>query len=82
MCTILEISRASYYKWKNREESESERFNNELKDLIFKIYHEHDGKYGSRRMHKYLREHTKFQVNHKRVYRIMKKYGLIASNNL
>ncbi|WP_411860760.1 IS3 family transposase [Mammaliicoccus sciuri] len=61
MCTILGISRASYYKWKNREESQSERFNNELKDEIFRIYHEHDGKYGSRRIHKYLRAHTKWE---------------------
>ncbi|MDO0955637.1 IS3 family transposase, partial [Mammaliicoccus sciuri] len=78
MCAALEISRASYYKWKNREVSESERFNNELKDEIFRIYHEHDGIYGYRRIYIYLRLYTKFQVNHKRVYRIMKKYGLKA----
>ncbi|WP_353462528.1 IS3 family transposase [Mammaliicoccus sciuri] len=78
ICAALEISRASYYKWKNREVSESERFNNELKDEIFRIYHEHDGIYGYRRIYIYLRLYTKFQVNHKRVYRIMKKYGLKA----
>ena len=78
LCKVLGISRASYYKWCHRETPEYEVFNNNLRDEILRIYHKYNGIYGYRRIYIYLRLYTRFQVNHKRVQRIMKRSGLKA----
>ena len=53
----------------------SENPNQELEECIQLIFDEHDRNYGYRRIHLELKKHG-FQVNHKKVQRIMKKLGL------
>lgn len=73
-CLVLKINRSSYYKWLNKtpvkidECSETE---------IKKIYHEHKGTYGRTRITQTLKNNGML-INHKKVYRIMRKLGLKA----
>lgn len=78
LCQILEISRASYYKWKNREVPAEELRNRQLMEIIQEVYDQHNGIYGYRRMTIYLNHYLGCAVNHKRVYRLMKILGLKA----
>lgn len=50
---------------------------NELKKLIQTIYDEHKGRYGYRRIRDELKNRG-YQVNHKKVQRIMKELGLVC----
>lgn len=47
----------------------------DLEELILSIYNDHDGNYGYRRIYLRLRN-IGYQVNHKKIQRIMKKLGL------
>ena len=49
----------------------------QIKDEIQEIFTEHKGNYGYRRIHLELRNRG-FNVNHKKVQRLMKVLGLIA----
>ena len=78
LCQILEISRASYYKWKNREIPQEELRNRQLMEIIQEVYDQHKGIYGYRRMTIYLNYYLGCAVNHKRVYRLMRILSLKA----
>src|SRR5699024_11737202 len=67
LCQILEISRASYYKWKNREVPAEELRNRQLMDIIQEVYDQHNGIYGYRRMTMYLSHYVGCAVKHRRV---------------
>ncbi|WP_188457025.1 IS3 family transposase, partial [Virgibacillus oceani] len=49
--------------------------NEDLKNKICSIYHEHKGRYGYRRIQEEL-DNRGYRVNHKKVYRLMKELGL------
>lgn len=78
MCEILGVSRAAYYKHKNRQISDSEIKNHTLIEEIIHAYNSVKGIYGYRRMTIYLNHFRGLSVNHKRVYRLMKYLNLKA----
>jgi putative transposase len=51
MCVWLEVSRSGYYEWRNRPESATTRWREELKQLIRHSFDASDGTYGYRRVH-------------------------------
>jgi len=73
----LGVSPAGFYKWQGRKETAQTIANRELSQDIRQLYAEHDGNYGSPRMHAALREQGK-RVNHKRVARLMRDMGLVG----
>ncbi|WP_409299371.1 IS3 family transposase [Peribacillus sp. SCS-26] len=70
------IPESSYYY--HIKAMKQENPDQELEECIQLIFSEHDGNYGYRRIHLELKRRG-FQVNHKRVQRIMKKIGLKAT---
>lgn len=76
LCEIAGISRSAYYKWLNKEITDSELKNQKLMDFIKAAYDEKCGILGYRQMtHKIRREYNRC-INYKRVYRLMKLLGL------
>lgn len=72
---ILKLSRSTYYYQLKRLSSEDK--DAELKEIIQDIYTEHKGRYGYRRIHLEL-SNRGYNVNHKKVQRLMKELGLKA----
>jgi putative transposase len=76
LCEIAMIPRSSYYKWTKRKESVQETENRMLITEIVKIYNEVNGIYGYRRMTLNLNRSLGMNINHKRIYRLMKLASL------
>ncbi len=71
MCTVLEISKRTYYKYRNSEDKDYYDY------LIIKeIFDESKGTYGYRRITEGLMIKYGVIFNHKKVLRIMEKYGI------
>ena len=75
LCKIANVSRSGYYRWVSRQESENDA---ELKKIIQSEYQRLKGIYGYRRMTILLRQKYSYIINHKKVYRLMKKMRLQA----
>jgi transposase InsO family protein len=75
MCRALEVSRSGFYDWQTRPPSARELEDRVLAGEIELIYECSGGTYGVPRMTHWLRHHG-FEVNHKRVGRIMGELGL------
>jgi putative transposase len=71
LCDLIGIQRSSYYKWRNRKESDNEAFNKKLLPLINDAYEEKDGILGYRQMTIKLNREHYLNVNPKRIYRLM-----------
>jgi len=74
LCGILKVSRAAYYKWKNREQTERGRENELILERIREIAGKNNSLFGKLAMTDYINNHLgedENRVNHKRVYRIM-----------
>jgi putative transposase len=65
LCSVLGVSRAGYYAWKDRPASPRERRDRELTALIRQIHEQSEGSYGWPRMHAELR-HRGVRVSRKR----------------
>ncbi|MFC4798595.1 IS3 family transposase [Neobacillus sp. GCM10023253] len=78
LCEIARISRAAYYKWRDRSPSENEKLNEEILKEIIHLYNKVDGIYGYRRITMNLNRSLPKAINHKRVYRLMGIAGLQA----
>lgn len=78
LCRFAECSRSGYYKWKNRTRTLSKRAeqNIEITALILECHKKIKGIYGVGRLQIYVNKNTNYQVNHKRIYRIMKENGI------
>ncbi|HBF39195.1 MAG TPA: hypothetical protein DDW50_17980 [Firmicutes bacterium] len=76
LCEIAGIQKSSYYKWRNRKESVHERIYKELIILIQDAYQERNGILGYRQMTIKLNREHNLNVNHKRIYRLMKILNL------
>ena len=76
MCRILEISRASYYKWINRKESEKNRLDQELCQIILEYHVEYKGILGYRRMTMFINRFCQTNYNVKRIRRLMRLMGI------
>lgn len=68
---VAGVSCSAYYKWKNRKENVNEKFNKALIPLIIEAYEERKGILGYRQMTKKLKRENNFDVNPKRIYRLM-----------
>jgi putative transposase len=75
LCSVLGVSRAGYYAWKDRPPSPRQRRDDELLALIREIHAESEGSYGWPRMHAELR-HRGVRASRKRVARLMRQAGL------
>lgn len=77
LCRVLQVARSSFYRWRQAAADRLARRRAEeaLADQIRKIHAEHDGTYGSPRVTAELRDQG-MVVNHKRVERVMRKYGI------
>ena len=71
MCAALEISERTYYRLKDREDPDYWDYL-----LIKQIFDESKGTYGSRRIKEGLKRRFGMIINHKKVERIMRKFGL------
>lgn len=76
-CKILRISRSGFYDYLKRRKSNRAIENEALTEMIEDIFHEHQGRYGARRIQKVL-EQQNIHVNPKRVSKLMSEHGLIA----
>jgi transposase InsO family protein len=70
------MARASYYKWLNRSETESDIENATILTEIVSIYTEVKGIYGYRRITMNLNRRLNKHYNHKRIYRLMKTVNM------
>lgn len=77
MCKVLEVSRAGYYAWRKREQSERDKANEVLDQKIVEIHTQSRRTYGSPRVTKELAAQG-FEVDRKRVARRMAQMGLSA----
>jgi len=75
LCKVLVVSRSGYYAWENRPKSARTIENEVITEQIKVIHNKKRKTYGCRKMTQELRRIGKL-VNHKRVERIMKQYGI------
>lgn len=76
-CHRLDVSPPGFYKWVKRPTSSRSQANIGLTRSIRKIFEQHDGNYGSPRVHREL-VNQGWVVNRKRVARIMREERLVA----
>ncbi|WP_312373162.1 DDE-type integrase/transposase/recombinase [Lachnoclostridium sp.] len=76
MCKQLEITRAAYYKWLNRETPEQELENIQLAELIKEYDERFNHILGYRRMTSWINHFNHSNYSKNRVHRIMKKLGI------
>jgi putative transposase len=82
LCEIAEVSKSGYYKWKIRKANLS-RKQKEDQFIMSKILEceldpDINGNFGYPRVCTWLKREYGIQINHKRVYRLMKKMGIQA----
>jgi hypothetical protein len=77
LCQVLEVARSSFYKWRTGREARAarDRADARLAERIRAVHAEWDGTYGRPRITAELRDGGE-RVNHKRVGRVMRKYGI------
>lgn len=78
LCEISKVSRSGYYKWKNRKEllTEKDLENFKVKKVLFEAHKKYKGIYGRLRLCAYVNLKLDININHKRVYRLMKELGI------
>ena len=76
LCKAAGVSRAGYYKWRNRSESQKQSSDEALAGLIYEIYQNQHGIPGYRQMKLILERRYGMKCNLKRVYRLMRQLGL------
>ena len=77
MCTVLKVSPAGYYAWRNRPLSERAKSNATLLAAIRQVHHDSSGRYGSPRVHAVLRKQGR-STSRGRVERMMRRHGIRA----
>lgn len=76
MCDMLEVSRNGYYSWANQEFPSARSLENKkLSQEIHRVFLEHKGRYGSRRIRQALIDKG-FPVIRKPVCKLMRSQGL------
>lgn len=73
MCEVLEISTSTYYKYRNTIDPDYSDY-----VIIKQVFEENFRSYGYRRITDELRDGLGMVINHKRVARIMRKFGVVA----
>lgn len=75
-CKTLRISRSGFYDYLHRRKSRRTIENEALSEIIEEVFHEHQGRYGARRIQIVL-DKRNIHVNTKRISRLMSEHGLI-----
>ena len=75
---LLEVSKSSYYAWLKRKPSKRDVANNALREQIARVYWQHQGRYGYRRIYEELLESFDYKGSRERVRRQMRALGLKA----
>ena len=73
MCEVLEISTSTYYKYRNTIDPDYGDY-----VIIKEVFDENFKSYGYRRITDELRDGLGMIINHKRVARIMRKFGIVS----
>ena len=77
MCAALNVSRSGYYAWRKRQQQGPNRKNQALLEHIQRIHQQSRKTYGSPRVCAQLRAEG-FEVNRKRIARLMRLKGLVG----
>ena len=77
MCRVLNVTRPAYYHWQKRRSSQRRIEDLKYIELLRKHYQLNSGRYGLLKLVKAIRQEG-FNVNKKRIYRLMKKEGLYS----
>ena len=77
MCRVLGVSKGGFYNWLKRPPSAREQEDGKIAKRIVNIYEQHQGRYGSPRIHHQLQDEG-IRVGRKRVIRLMKQEQLAA----
>ncbi|MDT7648174.1 MAG: hypothetical protein QOC75_5174 [Pseudonocardiales bacterium] len=79
LCLVLKVSRTGFYRWLSGADVRAgrQRADAELAERIGEIHRDSDGTYGVPRVTAELRE-AGVRVNHKRVARIMRTWGIVG----
>ncbi len=72
-CYVLAVNRSSYYKWLVAKPKPMD----DAEQAVLESYHKHKGTYGRMRITQELKNNGR-RINHKKVYRIMRKLGIQA----
>lgn len=78
LCSVLNVSRSSYYAWDKRPESNRSKENKILLEKIKDIHNNSKKVYGSIKIGKQLNDGKNPPINHKRIERIMSENGIRA----
>lgn len=79
LCTLFGVGRSSFYDWLKKKDLPDP--DESIRDLIFEIRAEtYNETMGYRLVTEYLNREKQIRINHKKVYRIMKKYGLLSAS--
>ncbi|WJH35169.1 IS3 family transposase [Paenibacillus sp. CC-CFT747] len=78
LCRLAGVARSSYYKWAARKQHPTAKQiqDDELKVKIMECHTHVKGIYGYPRVRTWLKKTYNLQVNHKRVYRLMRELGI------
>jgi len=77
MCQVLDVSESGFYAWRKRPVCQHKREDAQLTETIREEFHTHQGRYGSPRIHRELRD-GQIKCSRKRVARLMRDAGLCA----
>ncbi len=77
MCRVLSVSESGFYAWRTRPLSQRKREDAQLTEAIRERFLAHQGRYGSPRLHRELREQGR-RIARKRVARLMQEAQLSA----
>lgn len=77
MCTVLEVSPAGYYAWRDRPVSKRTKSNSALLAAIRQVHQDSSGRYGSPRVHAVLRRQGR-GTSRGRIERMMRRHGIRA----
>ena len=75
---LIEVSASGYYDWLKRDPSKRDTENRELDEHINRVYHQHSGRYGYRRIYVELLEQGLFFGSRERIRRRLRHLGLKA----
>lgn len=81
LCTIIQVSRQSYYQWLKRQntpKTKRQLENEWLEQTVRTVFNEFNGIYGYRRIMGEINRRFHKEYNRKRIQRIMRKLGLYS----
>lgn len=76
LCEISNVSRSGYYKWNSVSREKPKDYNDYM--LVKEIFDRGKGKYGWRTVQMKLKSEKGIHMNHKKIQRVKKEYGLLT----